>query len=79
VAVYPGDIIVGDADGVIVVPKNIAAEIAQEAAEQEALDGWLAQRVAQGAPLSGTFPPNEATLADYKAWQRKQGDVSTPT
>lgn len=67
VAVYPGDYVVGDGDGVVVVPANIAAEIAQEAVEQEEMEAWLARKVAAGAPLSGTFPPSEATLAEYKA------------
>lgn len=67
VAVYPGDWVVGDADGVVVVPADIAAEIAREAVEQEEMEAWLAERVAGGAPLKGTFPPSEATLAAYKA------------
>jgi regulator of RNase E activity RraA len=67
VAVYPGDVIVGDVDGVVVVPAHLAAEIAREAVEQEELEAWLAERVLAGAPLSGTFPPDEATLAAYRA------------
>lgn len=67
VAVYPGDWIIGDADGIVVVPANIAAEIAREAVEQEEMEAWLAKRVAAGAPLAGTFPPSEATIAEYKA------------
>jgi regulator of RNase E activity RraA len=67
VAVYLGDVIVGDQDGVVVVPRAMAAEIARESVEQEEMEAWLAQRVAEGAPLAGTFPPNEATLAAYKA------------
>lgn len=67
VAVYPGDVIVGDADGIVVCPAGIAAEIARESVEQEEMEAWLAERVAAGAPLAGTFPPNEATLAAYRA------------
>ena len=67
VAVYPGDWIVGDGDGIVVVPANIAAEIARESVEQEEMEAWLAQKVAAGAPLAGTFPPSEATIAEYKA------------
>lgn len=67
VAVYPGDIVVGDADGVVVVPAGIAPEIAREAVEQEEMEAWLAERVLAGAPLAGTFPPSEATLAEYRA------------
>ena len=66
VAVYPGDFIVGDGDGVVVVPADIAAEIAREAVEQEDMEAWLAKRVAAGAPLAGTFPPDQATIAEYQ-------------
>jgi regulator of RNase E activity RraA len=72
VAVYPGDIVMGDADGVVVVPRNIAAEIAREAVEQEQMEAWLAARVREGAPLEGLFPPNAATQKDYDAWKARQ-------
>jgi regulator of RNase E activity RraA len=72
VAVYPGDVVVGDADGVVIVPRNIAAEIAAEAVEQDAMEAWLAKRVLAGAPLAGTFPPSAETLAEYKAWAAHQ-------
>ncbi len=73
VAVYPGDVVVGDADGVVMVPRAIAAEIAREAVEQDAMEVWLAERVRKGAPLAGTFPPSESTIAEYKAWRAQQG------
>jgi regulator of RNase E activity RraA len=75
VAVYPGDYVIGDADGVVVVPAGIAAEIAREAVEQEEMEAWLARKVAAGAPLDGTFPPNEATVAEYRAWRGRGGDA----
>jgi regulator of RNase E activity RraA len=68
VAVYPGDIMFGDADGVVVIPRNIADEVAAEAVEQEEMEAWLAKRVLGGAPLAGTFPPSTETLAEYKRW-----------
>jgi regulator of RNase E activity RraA len=68
VAVYPGDIVFGDADGVVIIPRNIADEVAAEAVEQEQMEAWLAKRVLDGAPLAGTFPPSAETLAEYKAW-----------
>lgn len=72
VAVYPGDVVVGDADGVVIVPRNIAADIAAEAVEQDVMEAWLAKRVLAGAPLAGTFPPSAETLAEYKAWAAQQ-------
>ncbi len=73
VAVYPGDILVGDADGVVVLPAHLADEVARDAAAQEALEEFLLMKIDQGAPLPGTYPPNEATLAEYAAWQRNKG------
>ena len=75
VPVFPGDIIVGDEEGVVVIPRHLAAEVAQPAADQEALEQFVLQKIAGGAPLRGTYPPNEETLAEYEAWkQRSTGD-----
>ena len=72
VAVFPGDVIVGDADGVVVIPLKMAAEVAQAAAEQEQLEVFLAERIREGAALPGTYPPNEKTKAAYEAWRQKR-------
>ena len=76
VAVYPGDVIVGDRDGVVVIPRALADEVAADGAEQEALEAFVLSRIAGGAALSGTYPPNEATRAAFEAWRSsaKQGD-----
>lgn len=73
VAVYPGDILVGDADGVVVLPAHLADAVAQDAAAQEALEEFLLSKIDAGAPLPGTYPPNEATLAEYEAWKKSRG------
>ncbi len=67
VAVYPGDVLVGDRDGVVVVPRVVAAEIAQPALEQEQLEAYLHTRLQAGEALWGIYPPSEKTLADYRA------------
>jgi len=72
VAVYPGDIVVGDRDGVVVIPRALAAEVAADAAEQEALETFVLTRVAAGAALVGTYPPNEATRAAFEEWRRTE-------
>ena len=69
VAVYPGDVIVGDRDGVAVIPRAMADEVAQDAAEQEELEEFLLERVAAGSALPGIYPPNEATKAAFVAWR----------
>jgi regulator of RNase E activity RraA len=69
VAVYPGDVIVGDRDGVVVIPCAMADEVARDAAEQEELEAFLLQRVAEGAALPGTYPPSEATRRAFEQWR----------
>jgi regulator of RNase E activity RraA len=73
VAVFPGDMLVGDAEGVIVIPRHLATAIAQPAAEQEELERFLLEKVASGAPLPGTYPPSEQTLAEFAAWKTEHG------
>ncbi|GGM33870.1 fumarylacetoacetate hydrolase family protein [Promicromonospora citrea] len=65
--VLPGDVVVGDADGVVVVPPHLVAEVAQAALEQEEQDEWVARQVAQGHGIDGLFPPDEEWQARYRA------------
>lgn len=67
VAVFPGDVLVGDEEGVVVVPRHLAAEVAEPAAEQEELERFLLQKIDGGAALRGTYPPDEQTMAEYAA------------
>ena len=68
VTVLPGDVVVGDEDGVIVVPRGLADEIAEVAEEQERFERFVIYRVGQGAPVLGLYPPSEETLEAYGAW-----------
>ena len=70
VAVFPGDVLVGDPDGVCVIPRGMADDVACDAGEQELLEEFILKRVQDGAPVPGTYPPNEATLAAFEAWRR---------
>lgn len=72
VPVYPGDIMVGDAEGVVAIPAHLADEVAADAAEQERLEHFVLERIAGGAPLRGTYPPNEQTRAEYQAWLKQR-------
>lgn len=69
VAVYPGDIIVGDEEGVVVIPRHLADEIAKPAAEQEIMERFILGKVESGSALPGVYPPNEDTLAEYARWR----------
>ena len=73
VAVFPNDVIVADADGAIVIPAALLAEVIAEAVEQERMEAWIIAEVAAGVPLPGLYPPNEETKARYAAWVRRQG------
>jgi regulator of RNase E activity RraA len=67
VAIFPDDVIVADADGAVVIPQAIAAEVAAEAAEQERLEAWIMREVERGLPLPGLYPPNAETKARYES------------
>lgn len=66
VLVMSGDLILGDDDGVVVVPASMAAEVVAEAQAQDRLEAYLARRIAEGAPLPGTYPPSAQTLEAYR-------------
>lgn len=69
VPVYPGDIIVGDEEGVVVIPRHLADEIAEPAAEQEVLERFVLEKVEAGSALPGVYPPNDDTLTEYARWR----------
>lgn len=68
VAVYPGDVIHGDADNITVVPAHLAAEMADLCDVQDDLEAYLALRVQRGDALWGVYPPSESTRAEHRAW-----------
>ncbi|MEV4128649.1 fumarylacetoacetate hydrolase family protein [Nocardia sp. NPDC049707] len=63
--VLPGDVIVGDDDGVIVIPAALAEEVADAALAQETEDAWVAEQVAAGHPIDGLFPMDATWRARY--------------
>ncbi|WP_425953403.1 fumarylacetoacetate hydrolase family protein [Xylanimonas sp. McL0601] len=70
--VLPGDVIVGDADGVVVIPPHLAAEVADATLAQEDEDAWVAEQVAAGHPVEGLFPPNAHWRAEYERSRRER-------
>jgi regulator of RNase E activity RraA len=68
VAVYPGDVIVGDADGVTVVPPHLAEELAEFCTRQDDVEHYLAMRIAAGEALWGVYPPSEQAYLGYEKW-----------
>ncbi len=72
VAVYPGDIIVGDEEGVVVVPAQLADQVAQTAAEMEEKEVFITEKIQAGASIVGVYPPDEKTLAEFEEWKKKR-------
>jgi regulator of RNase E activity RraA len=69
VAVFPNDVIVADGDGAVVVPSALVDKVAEEAAEQERLEGWIMREVEAGVKLPGLYPPDAAAKSRYEAWK----------
>ena len=72
VAVYPGDVMVGDREGVVCIPQGLAEEIAFEAVEQERLEEFIIREVEGGASLRGTYPPSEELRRRYERQRKGQ-------
>ncbi|CAH1650184.1 Regulator of RNase E activity RraA [Hyphomicrobiales bacterium] len=74
VAVFPEDVIVGDGEGVIVIPAHLADEIASEAVEMTAFEDFVQQEVLKGRSILGLYPPTDPqTQTDYTAWRQANG------
>lgn len=74
VAVFPGDVIVGDAEGVVVIPWHIAGEIAAEAVEMTAFEDFVTEEVRKGRSIIGLYPPTtDQAREDFAAWRKANG------
>lgn len=74
VAVYPGDVLVGDADGVVVIPPDIVDEVAEEALATTLYEEFAEEEVATGRSLTGLFPvAGEEAKRDFEAWRKRRG------
>ena len=73
VAIIPGDVLVGDAEGVIVVPADIAEAVARDGYEQEQKEEFIYSKIVAGASIVGTYPPDAETLREYEAWKATRG------
>jgi regulator of RNase E activity RraA len=72
VAIFPDDVMVVDADGAVVIPSALLADVAEASAEQERLEAWIMSEVERGASLPGLYPPNAENKARYEAFRRNQ-------
>lgn len=74
VPVFPGDVVVGDSDGVIVLPAHLADELADEAVEMTAFEDFVTEEVHKGRSILGLYPAtDEQTVKDFAAWRKAKG------
>ena len=74
VAVWPGDVVLGDDEGVIIIPAHLADEIAQEAAEMTVFEDFVTEEVKKGRSIIGLYPATqEQTKIDFAAWRARTG------
>ncbi|WCN00537.1 ribonuclease activity regulator RraA [Acidovorax sp. GBBC 1281] len=74
VAVFPGDVLVGDGEGVIVIPAHLADEIAAEATEMTAFEDFVTEKVLEGRSIIGLYPPTDPSVhGDFAAWRTAKG------
>ena len=74
VAVFPGDAVVGDGDGVVVIPAHLVEEIAAEGVEMTAFEDFVTEEVQKGRSILGLYPATEEqTKTDFAAWRKKTG------
>ena len=74
----PGDVIVGDAEGVVVVPAAMAEDVAWAALEQEEREAWALERVQAGESIRGVYPLGSEREAEFEAW-RARAPATPPT
>ncbi|MEK9777341.1 MAG: ribonuclease activity regulator RraA [Quisquiliibacterium sp.] len=71
VAVWPGDLVVGDREGVVVIPRQMVQEITDEALEMTAFEDFVTEKVLEGRSILGLYPPTEEkSRADFAAWRK---------
>jgi 5-oxopent-3-ene-1,2,5-tricarboxylate decarboxylase/2-hydroxyhepta-2,4-diene-1,7-dioate isomerase len=69
VVVLPGDVVVGDEEGVVVVPAQLEETVAALCQEQDELDTFVMEKLEQGRPLQGTYPPDTQTRNEFERWR----------
>ncbi len=71
--VFPGDVVVGDNDGVVIIPAHLASEIATEATEMTAFEDFVTEKVHEGQSILGLYPAtDDQTLVAYEKWRNEK-------
>jgi regulator of RNase E activity RraA len=72
--VFPGDVVVGDAEGVVVIPGHLADDVAEEAVEMTVFEDFVQEKVLEGRSILGLYPPtDEQSRIDFAAWRQARG------
>jgi regulator of RNase E activity RraA len=72
--VWPGDIVLGDGEGVVIIPAGMADEVAAEAVEMTVFEDFVQEKVMEGRSILGLYPPtDDQTKVDFAAWRQAQG------
>lgn len=72
--VWPGDVVLGDPDGVVIIPADLADEIADEAVEMTVFEDFVTEEVQKGRSIIGLYPAtHEQTLTDFAEWRKVNG------
>ena len=80
VAVWPGDIVVGDAEGVIVIPAGIVASVANEAVQMTAFEDFVTEKVLEGRSILGLYPPtDEQSRVEFESWRIQRDSLGGVT
>lgn len=77
VAIFPGDMVVADDDGAVVIPAALVDEVAAQAVEQEQLEEWIMSQVDDGVALPGLYPPNAENKARFEAAKAGKGGADS--
>ncbi len=78
VAVFPGDYVVADGDGVVIVPAELAADVAKSGREQDSLEAYVQRRLAGGERLPGLYPPSEKVQQEFADWKARGEPEDVP-
>ena len=74
VAVFPGDVVIGDDEGVVIIPLHMVNDVSREAQEMTAFEDFVAERVAAGDAVIGLYPAtSDAAKSAFAAWRKKTG------
>ena len=73
VAVFPGDVVVGDDDGVMIIPAHLADTIAEQASKMELFEEYVTEKVAEGRSIIGLYPlTSEENILDFESWKAQK-------